>query len=118
LDGDVVERLYQSVGIVVFPSFCGPDNLPPLEAISHSVTAAISDLPGLKEQWGEAFYYFDPDSPSSIANSIRVGLRFGITEQMAETRGILEQNLSPSRSIEIVIGRIDRIAPRIANISP
>ena len=117
LDDLEIASLYQSVGIVAFPSFCGPDNLPPLEALSYSAPAAISDLPGLRTLWGNAFYYFDPNSPRGISEAILEGLRNGVSEEMQVQRELLEEILSPLRSIETVVRRIESLAPRLSNFS-
>ena len=112
-----VENLYRTAGVVAFPSFCGPDNLPPLESISFGAPASISDLPGLREHWGKAFYYFDPDSPESIAESIQLALKNGLTEEMLVQRTSLMENLTPLNSIEKVVRRVENLAARIANFS-
>jgi len=59
--------LYASAQALVYPSFFGPDNLPPLEAASVGCPAAVSDIPGAREQLGEGVSYFDPTDPQDMA---------------------------------------------------
>ena len=62
--------LYQAAGAMIYPSFSGPENLPPLEALALSCPVANADFPGAREQLGDAAIYFDPHSPQSIADAI------------------------------------------------
>ena len=51
---------------LVYPSFFGPDNLPPIEAMQHDCPVIMSDIPGAREQCGSAALYFDPTSKSDL----------------------------------------------------
>lgn len=55
--------LYRAAVALVFPSFFGPDNLPPLEAISLSCPVIVADIVGVREFLGEAAVYVDPLDP-------------------------------------------------------
>ena len=54
------------------PTYCGPTNIPPLEAFKMSCPVLISKVYGMPEQLGEAAIYFDPSSPEDMANKIRL----------------------------------------------
>ncbi len=73
--GFVPERdlvaLYRQASALVFPSFFGPDNLPPLEAFSLGCPVAAAAVDGAKEQLGECALLFDPRDPESIADTVR-----------------------------------------------
>lgn len=62
--------LYGSARMLLFPTFFGPDNLPPLEAMSFHCPIAVSDIPGAREQLGDAALYFDPSSVEELAQII------------------------------------------------
>lgn len=47
-------RLYKNAFTLVFPTFFGPDNLPPLEAFALGCPVIASDVPGAREQLGDA----------------------------------------------------------------
>ena len=80
--------LYKTSKLMIFPSLLGPDNLPPLEALTYSCPIAIAEVPGAREQLGVCATYFDPLSVESIANQIIEGLNdpsFGTSEIAAST---------------------------------
>jgi len=67
--GELV-ALYKQAGTLVYPSFSGPENLPPLEAFALGCAVVASDFPGAREQLGDAALFFDPKSPEAIAQAI------------------------------------------------
>jgi len=79
--GDIVEfrgfvsrqellELYEGAGLLVYPSLFGPENLPPLEAMSQGCPVLVSDYPGAKEQYGDAARYVSPVDERSWANEV------------------------------------------------
>jgi glycosyltransferase involved in cell wall biosynthesis len=67
---DLVTTLYRrSIGLV-YPSYFGPTNIPPLEALLCETPMAVSGNYAMREQLGDAALYFDPDSPVSIADAL------------------------------------------------
>lgn len=62
--------LYKNAQALVYPSFSGPENLPPLEAMSVGCPVAVAEYPGAREQFGDAALYFDPTDVESIQESI------------------------------------------------
>lgn len=62
--------LYRHALALVYPSFLGPDNLPPLEAFSLGCPVAIANYAGAEEQTGDAALRFDPRSPEHIAQTL------------------------------------------------
>ena len=67
--------LYRNARALVLPTYLGPTNIPTLEAFFYGCPAIISDLPGVREQTGDAALFFDPDSPEEIAERISLVLR-------------------------------------------
>lgn len=63
--------LYQHALALVFPTFFGPDNLPPLEAFAFGCPVAASRVQGATEQLGDAALLFDPLKPEEIALAIK-----------------------------------------------
>jgi glycosyltransferase involved in cell wall biosynthesis len=55
---------------LIMPSFFGPTNMPPLEAFSLGVPVVVSDLPGIREQVGDAAMLIAPDKPKELAKVI------------------------------------------------
>ena len=62
--------LYDNCLALVYSSFAGPENLPPLEAMARQKKVICSNYPGAKEQLGNIPIYFDPHRPSSIKNAL------------------------------------------------
>jgi hypothetical protein len=63
-------ELYRGAAMMVYASFCGPENLPPLEAFALGCPVVAADVPGAFEQLGEAALLFDPLSPEDMADKI------------------------------------------------
>ena len=63
-------NLYKQSIALVMPTFFGPTNIPPLEAFALGVPVLYSDLPGLKEQVGEAALLLNLDNPDSMATHL------------------------------------------------
>ena len=55
--------LYKESIALVMPSYFGPTNIPPLEAFNLGVPVLYSDLPGLKDQVGDAALLLDLNKP-------------------------------------------------------
>ena len=67
---DEIELLYQNSVALVYPSFSGPDNLPPLEAFTWGCPVIAADIPGATEQLGTAALLCRPTDPADIATKI------------------------------------------------
>tara|TARA_B100001248_G_scaffold153417_1_gene115370 strand:- start:8843 stop:10006 length:1164 start_codon:yes stop_codon:yes gene_type:complete len=59
-------RLYDNSLAIIYSSFAGPENLPPLEAMARKKNIICSNYPGAKEQLKNIPIYFNPTSPLSI----------------------------------------------------
>ncbi len=70
VDIEEIPVLYKSALALVMPSYCGPTNIPPLEAFSFGCPVCYSDLPGLRDQVGDAAYLLDLKNPESLAESL------------------------------------------------
>lgn len=68
---DELYALYNNALALVMPTFLGPTNMPPLEAISLGCPVICSDLKGHREQLGNAAIYIDPLNPSDISEAMK-----------------------------------------------
>jgi glycosyltransferase involved in cell wall biosynthesis len=59
--------LYRLSGGLVMPTFFGPSNIPPLEAWHFGRPVISSDVPGIRDQIGDAGLLVDPRSPRDLA---------------------------------------------------
>lgn len=62
--------LYENARALVMPTYFGPTNIPPIEAITTGCPVAVSGIYGMPAQLGSAAIYFEPDNIESIARSI------------------------------------------------
>jgi glycosyltransferase involved in cell wall biosynthesis len=70
-DDERVHELFAGAGVFVFPSRAEGFGLPPLEAMAAGVPVVCSDLPVLREVYGDAVRYIDPHRPDRIAAAVR-----------------------------------------------
>lgn len=63
--------LYDNCDSVVYPSFSGPENLPPLEALARNKKTINSIYPGAREQLKNFVIYFNPFSPDEISTAMK-----------------------------------------------
>ena len=62
--------LYKNPRALIMPTFFGPSNIPQLEAFLLGCPVITSDVPGIREQVGDAAILVDPSSVESIAAGI------------------------------------------------
>jgi glycosyltransferase involved in cell wall biosynthesis len=62
--------LYQHALALTYVSTCGPENLPPLEAFALGCPVINTDLPGAREQLGDAALIASMTDPASIADAV------------------------------------------------
>jgi len=71
VSNEIKNNLYKESRGLIYSSFSGPENLPPLEAFDIGIPVIYSDFPGAREQLGDYPFYFDPSSPMSLVNAIQ-----------------------------------------------
>ncbi len=62
--------LYENCIALVYPSFFGPSNMPPLEAMALNCKVACSNLEGHIESLGDKAIYFDPTNFDAIFDAM------------------------------------------------
>jgi len=67
---DELIQLYRRAFCLTFPTFTGPDNLPPLEAFALGCPVVASSVPGAEEQLGNAALLFPPSDAAVLADRI------------------------------------------------
>ena len=67
----LLRELYRRAFALVYPTFFGPDNLPPLEAFALGCPVIASKVNGAEEQLGNAALLFDPKDPIAMARRIQ-----------------------------------------------
>jgi len=65
-----IRCFYKQSLALVMPTYFGPTNLPPLEAFHLGVPVLYSDLPGMREQVGDAALRLDLNDPACLAEHL------------------------------------------------
>lgn len=67
---EVLGGFYLRARAMIMPTFYGPTNIPPLEAIALKCPVAVSRIYGMPDQLGDAALYFDNTDVRDVANTI------------------------------------------------
>jgi glycosyltransferase involved in cell wall biosynthesis len=78
---EVLESLYRTASLMIYPSLFGPDNLPPLEAISFKCPVAVADQPGSREQLLGGVPVFDATDEKEIGKTVLARRNFEISDK-------------------------------------
>lgn len=70
VDTQDLQGLYRRARALVMPTFFGPTNTPPMEAMALGCPVAISNLYAMPEQVGDAGLLFDPESQHDIQHTL------------------------------------------------
>ncbi|QIP01736.1 glycosyltransferase family 4 protein [Bradyrhizobium symbiodeficiens] len=62
--------LYRHAVALTYVSWCGPENLPPLEAFALGCPVVATRVPGAEEQLGDGALFCEPGDPQSISRAI------------------------------------------------
>ena len=108
-----LNALYESALALIFPSFFGPDNIPPLEAFALRCPVLVSRVAGAEEQLGHAALFFDPTDPADIADKI-----LAVRSDSALRNRLREEGskIAQIRSAEAYIAQVDEIMKGFAAI--
>ena len=104
--------LYRASTALVFPSYFGPDNFPPLEAFALSCPVFAANVPGAEEQLGEGALLFNPSDPSDIAAKIQdVCRKPGLRVQMISKGNEIAKLRTSQAYIAALCPFLDRFEP-------
>ena len=97
VDRSVLVELYRRALVLTYVSWCGPENLPPLEAFALGCPVIATRIPGAYEQLGEAALFCEPGNPSSISEAIaRVLVDTALRTQLIEAGYIRAKRFMPA----------------------
>jgi glycosyltransferase involved in cell wall biosynthesis len=108
-----LRELYREAVSLTFPSFFGPDNIPPLEAFALGCPVVAAAVPGSEEQLGKGALLFDPADPADIARAImNVHRDLRLRAELVQ-RG---KEIASARSPKAYVGQICHILDAFAPI--
>lgn len=70
VERNVLIALYRQALALTYVSWCGPENLPPLEAFALGCPVIATRIPGAEEQLADAALFCEPGDPVSISDAI------------------------------------------------
>jgi glycosyltransferase involved in cell wall biosynthesis len=65
-----IPYLYKQSISLVMPTYLGPTNIPPLEALHYEIPVCYSDLACFREQTKDAVFYMDLNDPNSLVECL------------------------------------------------
>ena len=106
-----VPALYEGAMAMVMPSYFGPTNLPPVEAVTLGCPVICSDFPGSRDQMGDAALYCDLRDASSLAGHLAALIRDPALRERLQKAG---------RKLAAELAKVDygaRLAPVLDNFA-
>jgi glycosyltransferase involved in cell wall biosynthesis len=104
--------IYAQSEALVFPTFFGPDNLPPLEAFAVGCPVVASRVQGAEEQLGDAAILFNPADPADMAEAMGRVVDDPIKRSELIDRGLRRvAGLTPENYVGKVFEVFDEIEP-------
>ena len=107
-----LKALYSKARALTFPSFFGPDNIPPLEAFALGCPVTASRVSGAEEQLGDAALLFDPANPDDIASAILTILEDDqLRARMTQNGADIAKVRTPQAYVALVCAALDKFDP-------
>ena len=103
--------LYRNALALTYVSHFGPENLPPLEAFSFGCPVIAADVPGAREQFGDAVLLVDPRSAESIASAVLEVREEATRERLVDAGTARVGAFTTADFVERILTSIDRFEP-------
>jgi glycosyltransferase involved in cell wall biosynthesis len=105
--------LYKLAFGLVYVSYFGPDNLPPLEAMNFGCPVIAADHDGAREQLQQAAVFVDPSDPVDIGKAIlRLSTQPGLRQSLVDSGFQLIKSKSVEgymESVQKLLGDFEKI---------
>src|SRR5262249_52770611 len=100
--------LYKRAFAMVYPSFFGPDNLPPLEAMSYGCPVIAAAAEGVREQLGDAAILVPPEDDAAMARAVAQIAHNGSIRAALIERGLERTAVSgPTEYVQTIAGKFE-----------
>ncbi len=110
---DEIASLYANALGLLYLSFFGPDNLPPLEAFTLGCPVIASRIPGHVEQLGDAAIFASPTSPDEIGDAIKRLHEDGALREALVVRG---RKIAAERTVDRYLAKMKAAIDGFAGI--
>lgn len=104
--------LYQNSFALVYPSFFGPDNIPPIEAFAVGCPVIAAEVNGAKDQLVDAAILVDPRDENAFVSAI---LRLAEEPQLRESLIQKGYNIAGTRTAEIYVQTVFKLIDNFAS---
>ena len=109
---EVLKTLYRNAFALVFPSFFGPDNIPPLEAFALGCPVISANFMGAEFQLADAALLFDPKNEFELVQMIKKLHEDSELRQSLINKGeLLVKNYTSEKYLEGIIQTINEFEP-------
>jgi glycosyltransferase involved in cell wall biosynthesis len=98
---------YRGAHALVYLSYFGPENLPPLEAFALGCPVVNADIPGAREQLGEAALLVPPADAEACATAVRRLEDAGQRQQLVDRGAQVARERSAAAFVRSVIDFLD-----------
>ncbi len=102
-----LKYMYTHATAMIFASFLGPNNMPPIESAFLGCPVILSDIPGHREQMGEAALYFDPTDEIKLGDCMLKLLDDSFREDLISKEKILSDTFSKIKYCDPVFGILE-----------
>lgn len=99
--------LYQHAHALTYLSFFGPENLPPLEAFALGCPVVAADVPGAREQLGDAALLVPPTEPTRVAEAVRQLEEYALRDELIALGRQRAENLTPEAYVRGLVDFLD-----------
>jgi glycosyltransferase involved in cell wall biosynthesis len=101
---------YKNAYALIFPTWFGPDNIPPLEAFALGCPVLASKVSGSEEQLQDAALLFDPSDIEGMSEAMqRIYLDENLRNHLINKGFKLVHSLTPKNYVNGVMGELKKI---------
>jgi glycosyltransferase involved in cell wall biosynthesis len=112
IENEKINWLYENCIALVYPSFFGPTNIPPLEAMLRNKPILCSNM--MKNILKNNATYFDPDNVDDIKNKLSKFIDNDAKYLIKNYEPFIQQNnLLRQKSLDNIANKIERISSRL-----
>ena len=91
--------LYRYAMALVMPSYFGPTNVPPIEAMCFDLPVFVPDLPGIRDQISHKCSLFDINNPSDLAEQLKAAIPSYYQDQGRHNHSFLKEYIEDALSL-------------------
>ena len=106
VENDILYNLYKKARAMVYVSFLGPTNIPPLEAIYLGCPLICSDVYAMREQSKDCALYVNPNDINDIATKISYILNDAEVIKELLTNGQFYNKENRKESFDIILHKL------------